>query len=209
MQTIPIGTVRAALPGSFGRMMLTPVINDFLARHTQLNLDLTYTDRRVDLVSEGIDLAVRIGNLGDSSLFARKLGSVAFVACASPDYLAARDDITEPMHLREHICLEFSLRYDRGVWSFKGDKGEIRVPISGRYRADQGEALADAAAKGLGVIYVPELLVRNELESGALIPLLADYMPDPVPMWALYPHNRHLSAKVRLLVDFLVERLVD
>ena len=205
MQSVPVGTLQITLPSSYGRLVLSPIINDFLTQYPQLNMELTFADRRVDLIAEGIDLAVRIGHLPDSSLFARRLGTLEFVVCASPAYLADQPEITTPGQLQAHACLEFALRYNRDVWSFIGPEGEIRASINHRYLTDQGEALVDAAVKSLGIIYVPEFLVTEHLESGTLTRLLEDYMPPPVPVWAIYPHNRHLSAKVRLLVDYLVD----
>jgi len=209
MQSVPVGNLRVAVPTSYGRMMLMPAINEFMTQHPRLTLDLVFADRRVDLVAEGVDLAVRVGHLSDSSLFARRIGAMDFVVCASPEYLDRHRPVEHPGQLRDHSCMEFSLRYDRGSWAFNGPDGPQKVRIDGNYRTDLGEALVDAAVHGLGIIYVPKFLAAAELERGRLQTVLDDWLPSAIPVWAIYPHNRHLSAKVRLLVDHLVNASID
>lgn len=205
LQTVPVGVLKVSVPASYGRLVIMERLHDFAARYPRVQLDLTFTDRRVDLVAEGIDVAIRIGDLPDSSLFARRLDRMGFQVCASPDYLEQRAAPEHPTELGDHSCLEFTHRYHRGTWDFMGPDGPVSVRVEGRVCADSGEALVSAACRGLGIVYVPEFLVWAPLEAGALTPLLTDWVPPPTGVWALYPHNRHLSPKVRLLVDALVE----
>ena len=204
LQSLPSGTLRVSLPLSYGRMLLMPHIHQFVSEHDKLNIDLGFTDRRVDLVSEGLDLAVRIGSNEEPNLITSRLGNITFIVCASPKYLENSPELKYPKDLRHHHCVEFTHRYHSGTWRFKGPQGqEVPVRIKARAQADLGEALVDAAKAGIGIAYVPTFLANEALNSGELLPLLTEWVPDPVPVWAIYPHNRHLSAKVRMLVERL------
>jgi len=205
MQDVPSGVLRVTVPASYGRLVLIPHIFSFLAQYPYLEIDLHSTDRRVDLAAEGIDLAIRIGTRPDSSLHSRCLGFVDFVVCASPAYLAKQGTPTTPTELIAHSCLEFSERYARGMWRFSGPEGEVAVRVEGRVYANTGEALVEAAVAGLGVIYVPRFLAEASLAEGQLVSLMDAYCQQSVGIYAMYLHNRHLSAKVRLLVESLAE----
>lgn len=202
----PRGTLRVNAPMSFGQRHVGPAVADFLARWPELAIDLTLTDRRVDVVDEGFDVVIRILPMADSSLIARRIATTHRVACASPAYLARRGVPKTPEDLAGHACLEYSNLPTAGEWPFRRDGAVQRVKVSGPLRADNGDILRCAALAGLGVILSPVFIVADELADGRLVPVLEDHADEGVPVWAVYPHNRHLSTKVRMFVDFLAER---
>jgi len=161
------------------------------------------TNKTLDLVAEGYDLAIRLGQLEDSSLMARRLGSRTLYVCASPDYLSAHGTPHSLSELEHHNCLLGNLDY----WRFQEAGGPRNVRVTGNIRCDSGRALLDAALKGIGIVQLPDYYVQPALDSKALVPLLTRYQEDDDGIWAVYPHNRHLSPKVRMLLDFLAESL--
>jgi len=201
------GSLKIALPSTFGLMHMGPAINEFLQAHPQIEFDLDFNDREVDLIQEGFDLAIRIANLPDSSLIARRLAPVQTVICASPSYLERNGEPQTPDELTEHQCLVYSLLRDFEYWHLThSNNKEIRIKIHPYLKASTGEYLKDAAVDGLGIILVPSFIAYREIESGALIPLLKDYRPPQIDAYAIYPQTRHLSQRVRAFVDFLVKR---
>ncbi|MCB9766126.1 MAG: LysR family transcriptional regulator [Alphaproteobacteria bacterium] len=204
MQAVPRGPLRVTAPLTFGTLFLGDLVADFLVRYSDVRLDLVLTDRKADIIDEGFDLAVRAGTLQDSSLIARKLGAAPRVVCASPDYLARRGRPTRPEDLRDHDCLRYG--YEATGSSWKLSEGVV-VQVNGPLVANNGELLRKAAVRGLGVCLLPRFMVGPDLVYGRLIPLLEDFTDRSGGVYALYPHNRHLSAKVRAFVDFAVEWL--
>ncbi len=202
----PTGRLRLNAPMTFGTMHLAPAIPAYCAAHPAVTVDMTLNDRLVDLVDEGFDLAVRIGRLDDSSLVARRLALCRFIACAAPSYLAQRGRPATPEELADHTCLGYSYAPDGDVWEFVGRDGPRRVRVSGPLRANNGEALAAAAAAGLGIVLSPTFIVSADLRAGRLVSILDDYTVAERGIFAVWPAGRHLSAKVRSFVDFLVER---
>lgn len=201
------GSLKMALPSSFGLMHMGPVINDFLKEHPQVEFDLDFNDREVDLIQEGFDLAIRIANLPDSSLIARRFAPVKTVICASPDYLKQMGTPRIPDDLIEHQCLVYSLLRDFEYWHLTDARGnEIKTRIHPYLKASTGEFLRDAAVEGRGIILVPTFIAYKEIESGALVPLLNEYSAFQINAYAVYPQTRHLSQRVRTFVDFLVKR---
>jgi DNA-binding transcriptional LysR family regulator len=201
------GSLKIALPSSFGLMHMGPVINDFLKEHPQIEFDLDFNDREVDLIQEGFDLAIRIANLPDSSLIARRFAPVKTVICASPDYLKQMGTPRSPDDLIEHQCLVYSLLRDFEYWYLTDARGnEIKTRIHPYLKASTGEFLRDAAVEGRGIILVPTFIAYKEIESGALVPLLNEYSTSQINAYAIYPQTRHLSQRVRTFVDFLVKR---
>ncbi len=169
-------------------------------------MDLSMSDRVVDLVDEGFDLAVRIGRLSDSSLIARRLFPVRMVVCASPDYLARRGTPLTPRDLGQHDCLIYTLPASPGTWRFQDADGDaLQVDVNGRVRANNGDALRAAALKGLGLCYLPTFIVGADLQASTLVSVLNDYMPSDSAAYAVYPTARHLLPKVRAFVDFLCD----
>ncbi len=201
------GGLKVALPLSFGLMHVGPAINEFLKAHPQIEFDLDFNDREVDLMQEGFDLAIRIANLPDSSLIARRLAPIQTVVCASPTYLERMGTPHLPDELTEHQCLVYSLIRDFEHWYLSdADGNTIKTKMRPYLKASTGEFLRDAAVNGQGIILVPSFIVYEELERGALVPVLKNYQPPRIDAYAIYPPTRHLSQRVRTFVDFLVER---
>ena len=202
----PKGTLRVALPASFGNQHVAPLIPDFAARYPKVQLALSLSDRYVNVIEEGFDLAVRIAELEDSSLAARKLAPNRRVVCASPEYLRRHGTPLTPQDLMQHNCLTTAAELAM-TWDYRhpdGVPGSVRV--AGRYSCDNWEVLRDWALAGMGVALKSTWDVRRHLEDGSLVPLLPGYtFASDVAIWAVYPHRRHLSAKVRVFVDFLAE----
>lgn len=201
------GSLKIALPSTFGLMHMGPAINEFLQAHPQIEFDLDFNDREVDLIQEGFDLAIRIAKLPDSSLIARRLASIQLVMCASPDYLEEMGTPRSPDDLTAHRCLVYSLLRDFEYWLLIDSDGkEIRTKIQPYLKASTGEFLKDAAVVGQGIVLLPSFIAYKEIEGGALLPILRDYKIPQIDAYAIYPQTRHLSQRVRAFVDFLVER---
>lgn len=207
LQTEPRGLLRASVPLSFGVRWLAPIVADFLALYDDLEIDLDFTDRRVDLIDEGLDLVIRIGILDDSSFAFKRLAPVKTLCCVSPDYLAENGPIDSPEDLKPEHCMPYV--YQRTTsWHFENNGVEHHVRVQGRLRTNNGEALAVACAGGQGVAILPDFMAMRYLREGRLIPVLEEWIDnDRRAIWALYPHSRHLSAKVRSFVDFVADRL--
>ncbi len=204
----PQGVLKVALPASFGHQHIAPLIPQFAQRFPKVELALSLSDRSLNLIEEGFDLAVRIAELKDSSLAARKLAPNRRVVCASPAYLREHGEPKTPQDLTKHNCLVASWEHGFAMaWEYKspvGKRGTVRV--SGRYACDNWEVLRDWAVAGLGVALKSTWDVRKQLEEGALVPLLPGYdFGTDVGIYAVYPHRRHLPAKTRAFIDFLAE----
>ena len=207
LQAAPRGRLRVNAPMTFGIRHLAPAIPDFLALHPEVEIDMTMNDRFVDLIDEGYDVAVRIGRLTDSALVARKLAPLRRVVCASPAYLAARGVPLTPADLGTHDCLSYSNMTVADEWSFVGPDGKpMSVEVKGRLRVNNGDALRIAALRGLGLANQPSFIIGADLQAGTLVGVLTDYVIQDGGIYAVYPHSRHLSPKVRAFVDFLAER---
>jgi len=207
LQAAPRGRLRVNAAMSFGIRHLAPAIPDFLARCPEVKIDLTLNDRFVDLVDEGYDMAVRIGHLIESSLVARRLAPLRRVVCASPAYLAARGVPATPDDLAGHECLRYSNIPVGDEWTFTAPDGRARsAEVTGRLRVNNGDALRIAALEGLGLACLPTFIVGEDLRAGTLVPVLEGAAHQSGGVFAVYPHARHLSPKVRAFIDFLVER---
>jgi DNA-binding transcriptional LysR family regulator len=205
---VPQGTLRVALPASFGHRQIAPLVPRFAERYPNVRLALHLSDRAVNLVEEGYDVAIRIAELEDSSLAARKLAPNRRVICASPAYLARHGVPRSPQELVRHNCLVANWEHDFSMtWDYKdpqGRHGEVRV--SGRYACDNWEVLREWAVAGLGVALKSTWDVREQLEDGSLVVLCPEYTFDTdVAIYAVYPHRRYLAAKTRAFIDFLAE----
>lgn len=206
LQSEPRGDLRINAPMTFGSMHLAPALPDLLGRYPDMSVDLVLNDRVIDLVDEGFDVAIRIARMPDSSLIARKLAPCRLVLCAAPGYLEKFGTPQIPQDLVNHRCLLYSISSSPREWHLSGPEGPVTVKVNGPLRANNGEALMDAALTGLGILMLPTFIAGAHLASGALVPIMTDYAPRPLTINAVYPHNRHLSAKVRAFVDFMVER---
>lgn len=205
---VPRGTIRLTTSVNFGVRHVGPAIAQFLERHREVRFDVSLSDRVVDLVEEGFDLAVRIGDPGALNLVARKLGETRLVPCASPAYLKRHGTPRKPEDLASHDCFTYEYVTPHNLWHFRDASGTERsVRISGSLHSNNGDILAEVAAQGAGVIFEPAFIVGPEIRAGRLLPLLQDFEPPPLPIYAVYPSRKHLSAKVRLFVDFLVEKM--
>jgi len=201
----PRGPLKVALPASFGHQHVAPLVPRFALRYPNVQLALSLSDRNVNVIEEGFDLAIRIADLADSSLAARKLAPNRRVVCASPDYLHRHGTPNTPQDLLSHNCLttnDFSMS-----WDYKGPEGEPgTVRVSGRYACDNWEVLREWAIAGLGVALKSTWDVRQQLEDGSLIPLCPGYAFDSdVAIYAVYPHRRLLPAKTRAFIEFLAD----
>ena len=204
---VPRGTIKLTTSVNFGVRHVAPAIAAFLAAHAEVRFDVSLSDRVVDLVEEGFDLAIRIGAPGSDNVVARKLGETRLVPCASPAYLAAHGAPQVPEELARHNCFTYEYVSPRNVWRFRDLCGsESSVRVSGNLHSNNGDLLAEAAARGAGIVFEPAFIVGPEVRAGRLVPLLQDFEPQATPIYAVYPSRKHLSAKVRLFVDFLVER---
>ncbi|MBF0340584.1 MAG: LysR family transcriptional regulator [Magnetococcales bacterium] len=207
LHAAPRGVLRVTAPVSFGIRYLAPLTAEFQLAYPDIEMDLLFNDRFVDLVEEGIDVAVRIGTLGDSSLVARRLTTTRMTLCASPGYLAKRGEPRTPEELNGHACLLYSLTSLPGVWRFRRDGEEYSVRVAGVMRANNGEALQAAARAGLGLVVLPNFLIVRDLQLGLLRSVLEDYALPSLGIHAVCPSSRHMSAKVRGFIDFLISRL--
>lgn len=203
MEGKPTGKLRITAPVYYGEYFLAPLVNDFLLQYPQLDLELKLTNETIDLVEEGYDLAIRLGTLDSSSLMCRKLARRTQYLCASPAYLAAKGTPHTLTDLANHRCLGGSIDH----WRFL-ENGKLRNwRIGSAWSCNSGLALKDAALKGLGIVQLPDYYVQEELKQGLLVSLLEEYRLPDDGIWVVYPHNRHLSPKVKLLVEFLVKKL--
>jgi DNA-binding transcriptional LysR family regulator len=204
---VPRGTIKLTTSVNFGVRHLAPAIAAFLAAHSGVRFDVSLSDRIVDLVEEGFDLGVRIGAPGSDNIVARKLGETRLVPCASPRYLQAHGAPQVPEDLVRHNCFTYEYVTPRNLWRFRDASGAERaVRVSGGLHSNNGELLAEAAAQGAGIVFEPAFIVGPDVRAGRLVPLLQEFVAPPMPIYAVYPSRKHLSAKVRLFVEFLVER---
>jgi DNA-binding transcriptional LysR family regulator len=203
----PRGTIRLTTSINFGARHVAPAIAAFMARHPEVRFDAQLSDRMVDLVEEGFDLAIRIGSAGSENLVARKLGETRLLPCASPEYLDRHGAPATPEDLARHDCFTYEYVAPRNQWRFLDrEGGEHVVRVQGRLHSNNGDLLAAAAVQGAGIVFEPAFVVGDDIRAGRLVPLLGDFRAPVSPIYALYPSRKHLSAKVRLFVDFLAGR---
>jgi DNA-binding transcriptional LysR family regulator len=201
---VPRGTLKLTCSITFGVRHLAPAIAAFAARHPQLRFDVELSDRAVDIVDEGFDLAVRIGDIGSQSLIGRRIGASRLICCAAPTYLREHGTPMAPAGLGQHTCLTYEYSPSRYVWHFRDKDGRDHdIRIGGTVHANNGEMLSALATAGVGICYEPDFIVAPELRTGALVPIMRDFSVPSIPIQAVYPSRRHLSAKVRAFVDFL------
>lgn len=211
LQATPRGKLKITAPITYGESKIAPLLNDFALQYPELEIQLHLSNQKQDLVEEGFDLAIRLGKLDDSSMMAKQLASRRQFLCASPDYLSQYGEPHTLSELNRHNCLLGTLDY----WRFREDKKgvginkERNLRVSGSLRYNSGVALLDAALKGIGIVQLPDFYVQTYLDEGQLLELLPNSQPLDEGIWALYPHNRHLSPKVRMLVDYLQEQLIN
>ena len=207
MQSHPTGKLKITAPVTYGEVTIAPLVNSFLARYPDLDIELNLSNLKKDLIEEGFDVAIRQGNLADSTMMAKRLASRTFYVCASPEYLEKHGTPLTPHDLEKHNCLQSMNDY----WYFQKNGKPQNIRLSGNLRTNNGHALLDAALKGIGIVQLPGDYVCSytDIEDNHLTILLEDYRAPDQGVWALYPQNRHLSSKVRLLLDYLAEELGD
>jgi len=203
----PQGRLRIDVPVSFGRYILMPALPEFFARYPDIRLEVGCSDRPVDLLEENVDCVVRGGEVHDTSLVARRIATLDFVTCAHRDYLATHGVPQHPDDLARHRCITyFSAKTGKIFeWDFTRDGERIVLDVSGALSVNDSDAYLAAGMAGLGSIQVPWLKVRHALEHGTLVRVLPEWQMDPLPVYIMYPPNRHLSAKVRVFVDWVAE----
>ncbi|MDP2698906.1 LysR family transcriptional regulator [Thalassospira sp.] len=201
LQDTPRGRLKVTAPTTYGETIIAPLLNDFIALYPDLEVQCHFTNQKLDLILEGYDLAIRLGKLDATpgSLMTQQLSTRRLYACASPAYLAARGEPHSLSELARHNCLQGTLDY----WRFCEDGRDRTIRIHGNLTANSGQALLDAARKGIGIVQLPDYYVDPFIASGDLVPILTRFQPHDEGIWALYPTNRHLSPKIRMLVEYL------
>ena len=203
----PEGRLRVEAPTLMARSVIVPALPTFFARYPDIELQLGCSERRADLIEEGIDCAVWSGELADSNLIARRVGQLFFGTCASPSYLAAHGQPRHPDELAAHRCINhFSPRTGQVFdWVFAKNTVRLQTSLRGHIALDDENSYVAAAEAGLGVARIPAFVLKEAMERGSLELVLADWFPEPVPLNVVYPENRHLSSKVRVFVDWIAE----
>jgi DNA-binding transcriptional LysR family regulator len=201
----PRGTIRLTCPRNLATRQVAPMIARFAVRHPNVRFDVTVSDSLVDLVEEGFDLAIRMGRVGAEGLVARRLGQVKMMLAASPSYLRANRAPRVPSDLAAHRALTYAYAATPHLWRLVGDGTEHEVRVTGPLIGNSDELLIASAAAGLGLVMAPQFMLERDLATGSLVRVLPDYEGPLLDTWAVYPSRRHLSAKVRLFVDHLVE----
>ncbi|WP_420008062.1 LysR family transcriptional regulator [Xanthomonas sacchari] len=205
----PSGTLRINAPFSFAIARLGPRLAGYRARYPQVMVDLSLSDRLVDIVEEGYDMAIRITRQVTPTLIARKLGEVPACLCASPAYLARAGVPRLPADLAGHELLSYSYAPIADELALQGPDGETRVRIQGGLRANSGDVLREAAVAGMGIVLQPDFIAEKELEDGRLVRVLPEYGIGPIGVYAVYASRSHLAPKVRSFIDYLVEVGID
>jgi DNA-binding transcriptional LysR family regulator len=201
------GLLKINVPVSFGLLELAPRWADFMSKHPELMLDITLSDRMVDLVEEGFDLAVRIASLPSSSLISRKLASTKMVLCASPTYIKKYGKPKHPSELTNHAVLSYSLLATGDTWEFEGKQGSVKVNVRPIMRTNSGDTCVAAARAHKGIIGQPSFMVSADLKRGTLVELMPQFKLPEFGIYALYPSRQYVSPKVRALIDFLAKEM--
>jgi DNA-binding transcriptional LysR family regulator len=206
--TEPVGSLRILAPSSFGRLHLVPMVCSFMEQHHRLSVELSLSDDFVDLVSEGFDMAVRIGELQDSNLSARSLGVIRRVACASPAYITRFGSPKQPSDLTKHRGISYTIMDDKKFWRFVDPRTgkEQSVSVHARLRVNSGDALCEAALAGAGITVLPTFIVHKAVVAGDLVPVMLPYEKVPTEMHVVYPSRKLVPAKVKVFVDYLASK---
>lgn len=202
----PRGVLKVAASVAFGTLHVAPALAEFLAHYPELDMDMTIVDREVDLAEEGYDVVVSVKREPPPNLVARRLAPVRRKLCATPAYFAKHGVPQTPQDLVRHNCLDYTHSGEQGLWRFTGPDGEIAIPVSGRLRINDDEALSQAVLGGLGLALLPTFIIGKDLQEGRLQDALSEYIPIERHVYAVYLPTRHLPAKVRAFIDYLVAR---
>lgn len=203
----PRGNIRISLPLSFGLKRLAPLLLDFSQRYPEVALDMDYSDRRVNLIEEGIDLSIRVTRRLDAGDVARRIGTSRMRVLALPDYLSRHGQPAHPAELAHHVCLGYTNAGAATTWQFVVDGQLENFPIRSRINANNGDVLTEAAAQGLGIACQPDFIAGSFIAAGRVVEILVDYPGPELGIYAMLPSNRHIPYRVRVLMDFLAARL--
>jgi DNA-binding transcriptional LysR family regulator len=208
LQSSPRGRLRVSAPMSFGLLRLAPILPAFCARYPDVELDVTLNDRVVDLIEEGLDVAIRVGDkLDDSTLTVRRIGAGDRVVCASARYLRAHGTPRHPRDLERHACLRYGLHASPSEWAFDGPDGRVTVRVRGPIQINNSIALRDAARAGTGVLLTPDFVVAGDLNDGSLRRVLEAWKPSGYGVFAVSPPTRFATPKARAFIDFVAEAI--
>jgi DNA-binding transcriptional LysR family regulator len=203
LQAIPQGKIKMTAPVTYGEQKILPLVNDFVALHEDIEITTELTNHRVDLIDGGFDVAIRLGQLQDSSLIAKQLSQRSNYVCASAAYLKKYGEAHSLSELKHHNCLLGT----RDYWRFVEQGKEKNLRVKGNLRCNSGVALVDAALKDIGIVQLPDYYLQSYIESGQLVTILDQFREPAEGIWAVYPQNRYLSPKIRLLIDHLIKHL--
>lgn len=206
-QSLPTGTLRINTPVTFGELNIVPHVWSFLEDYPELNIDIIMDDHYVDLVKEGVDMAVRVGPMTDSSLIVRKIGDSPRVTVASPNYLAEHGEPKTLQELGSHACIVYTLLTTRNEWHFAGPNGKESVRVNGRFSVNNPRSIRQAVLAGQGIAVTPTWLIEDALKKGDVKVILEDYVPTPLDIHAVYPERHFVPAKVRYFIDYLRDKL--
>lgn len=203
---VPRGRLRIVASDTFGEACIAPLAAELMSNHEHLEIEVLITDRPVDIVAEGFDLAIRYSSLADSTLRVQKLFELPHICAASPAYISRMGLPSAPHDLINHNCL-VSTFGACAPWRLTNLAMDDMFKLAGNWSSNSGPSLVSAALNGIGIVWLPELYLRRHIQSGALVEMLADFRSEPMPVWTVYPARRQTSAKVQLLIDFLKARL--
>ena len=203
LQSRPQGKIKITAPITYGEQKILPLVNDFIGLYDELEVSTELTNYSVDMIEGGFDLAIRLGQLQDSSLIAKKLTQRTHYVCASANYLQKYGQPSSLAQLKEHNCLLGT----RDYWHFSDQGKEKNIKVKGNIRCNSGIGLVDAALKDIGIVQMSDYYLQPYIESGQLIPILEQFSEPAEGIWAVYPQNKYLSPKIRLLIDYLAEHL--
>ncbi len=203
LKATPRGKLKITTATTYGENVIVPLINNFVKQYPELEVEYLLTNQKVDLTETGFDLAIRLGKLDDSSMIAKRLTLRKLYMCASKEYLSIHGEPHLISELEHHNCLQGTL----GYWRFQENGKDRTIKVRGNLTCNSGLALVDAALKGMGIVQLPDYYVDEHIQAGRLTAILENHQPSDEGIWALYPHNRHLSPKVRMLVDYLSGQL--
>jgi DNA-binding transcriptional LysR family regulator len=206
-RTEPSGLLRVSLPDSYGRAILMPIVSRFLAAYPRLRLDVRLTDQPVNLIEEGVELSVRIGDLPSSTLVARSIGIVEHLIVATPQYLATHGTPRHPTDLQQHNCIVYTGFAKANRWVFDSEQGRQTIEVPSTLGVNSADAMYGAVLEHVGIARVPQWVMANDLASGRVRKLLPDDYPTPLPISIVYPHTRVLSSRARAFLEFLIEEL--
>lgn len=207
----PSGRLRVDVPAGLGRHVIIPALPQFFERYPDISLELGCSDRPVDLIEEGVDCVVRGGELADSTLVARRVGTLHFMTYAAPAYIARHGRPVHPNDLLQHRCINYFSPKTGKIceWDFARENEKVRIKVTGQVALNDSNAYLAATLSGIGIAQLPSCIVRSYVQSGRLEPLLEEWCVDPLPLHVMYPQNRHLSAKVRAFVEWVAELLAE